>query len=166
MTLLNDAKIDTGSLIRLPTVSIYQVDRVFVKMDEINDAISRHPYEVSFFGPLPAKPFEQLAPFPTGGYNRVPVTDEDVVGTAAIATTELTKPVNVGDLKLMTIVSAETQSYYGNLSKLVLEVETPKKDLLECQVVIFQRYWIKETKLLSFQCKPAAASLDNKNKKQ
>ena len=160
VTTLNDGRIDTGSLIRLPSVSIYLIDRLFVSRDEINEALRKHPFEVGMFGPGPAKPYEELVPlFPTGGYNRVPLTDENVLARADIAVAELTKSLASGDLKLIKIKTAETQNFYGSLSKLGLEVETAKKELLDCQVVLFQRWWIMETKLNSFDCKP------NKNAK-
>ena len=138
-----------------------------MKSEEIRQALSRHPYEVSYFGPLlPGKPFDEIIPFPTGGYNRFSVADEDVVTRAGVANAELTKYLVVGDLKLVVIKKAEMQSYYGDLTRFLLQVETPNKELLDCQLVLFQRYWLKETKLDNVQCKPAAAASNNNNKKQ
>lgn len=155
--LLNDADVDIKSLIELPTVSIYEVDRIFATSEEVSDAISRHPSGVSFFGPLPAKPYEELLPFPSGGYNRESVKDEQVVAAAALAVPELSKSQAIGEeVKLIAIKSAASQSFYGALHKLVLELETTKKDRLTCEVVTFERSWIKEFKLSSFHCVPDA----------
>ncbi len=142
-------------VIELKDVTIFFVDWSFVKQEEISEAIRRHPSEVAFFGPLPQTPYEKLPKFPSGGYNRVSVTEQDVQEAAQFATKEISKKEGAATLKQ--IKSAGTQTFYGYLYKLVLELtktggDNKKDDLLTCSAVVFQRHVLNEIKLYESSC--------------
>lgn len=131
--------------VQLPDVSVFFVDRAFVTSSEISEALSRHPVEWSFFGPLPATPYEKLPPFPNGGYNRVSVERKDVTEAAEFA-------AKTQSMTLLKIKSAGEQSFYGHLFKLGLELKAESDESRSCQAVVFKRG--DEIKLSSFDCFP------------
>ncbi len=141
-------------VIKLDDITIFFVDYPFVSTKEISNAIERHPYEASFDGPFPQTPFDQLPKFPNGGYNRVAVDDEEVVKSAQFATQEISKKEGQ-TLTLKKIQSAGTQTFYGELYKLVLElmsIKDNKTNSLVCQALVFNRFFLNETKLYESSC--------------
>ncbi len=137
-------------MIVLDDIIIFFVDYPFVSGEEITDAIRRHPYEVSYHGPLPQTPYDKLPKFPTGGYNRISVDDKEVVKFAQFATQEISKKEGQ-TLTLKNIQSAGTQTFYGQLYKLVLELtkKDSNNDSLVRNAVVFRREALNETKLYS-----------------
>lgn len=130
------------------------MDRTFVTDDEIREAVLRHPVDSAWWssGRVHSGGNHQPVPImPTRGFNRISIEDDQVPTVANFALSAMAKKMGTSGLTLNRIKSAQSQTFYGPVYKLLLEVKTDQGNLKDCEVVVFHRPWLRhddETRMI------------------
>lgn len=92
-----------------------------------------------------------------GGFSPIAVDDPTVKQMADFATTAVAAKSNSGSLKLVKIVSAETQVVAGKNYKMTLQL-VDGANSQSCQVVVFDQPWSNTRKLIRSECDAASST--------
>lgn len=158
--LINEAEIQS---VAIPLAhdfgTVYVINRVFMDGDEVSEVLRKNPSPgYGFFGlPLegnPLIPNENILGRITGGYSSNNVDDPEIKEIADFAVAAMS--VNLGSVRLVRILKADTNTVAGKNFNLILELKRvvqgdDGQDLL-CDAVVFDQPWTNTRKLSESSC--------------
>ncbi|KAI9556895.1 hypothetical protein GHT06_016689 [Daphnia sinensis] len=139
--------------------TVYVINRVFMDGDEVSEVLRKHPSPgFGFFGlPMagnPLIPNENILGRITGGYSSNNVEDPEIKEMADFAVAGIS--ANVGPVRLVRILKADTNTVAGKNFKLMLElkrgVDGDDGEGLLCDAVVFDQPWTNTRKLSESSC--------------